>query len=246
MLIALLILLVSATAPADLSHKRPDKIDDKEAQAYLNQDSGCDSEDAVTFYTMKHVNLTHDGRDNLIVVASTCMTGTAGPDIHTVLSRDDDGHVIELPFGPAKMPKRRVLFGNSNSDEDVQEDELVSTYSDTSDREAPLVIRYKWDGKQFKQTSILIAKPFPASYNCENASEEVEQAICANETVAKLDRDLNALYVKKLRKLPPERRETLREQQRSWIRDRNKECVVYKWWVECLTEMYTRRIAELK
>jgi hypothetical protein len=27
---------------------------------------------------------------------------------------------------------------------------------------------------------------------------------------------------------------------------RDAKCTIYKWWVECLTDLYTRRIADLK
>jgi hypothetical protein len=40
--------------------------------------------------------------------------------------------------------------------------------------------------------------------------------------------------------------ETAVEGQRNWLKKGNKECVIYKGWVICLTGAYETRIAELK
>jgi uncharacterized protein YecT (DUF1311 family) len=244
----ILAVLFSTAANPEVPHKRTDRIDDAAAKGFIIERFGCEGEEhALAIYTIEHVDLTRDGRDNLLVVASTCMTGTAGPDVHDVLSRDDDGDLVSLPIQRAQMPSRRMLFGNPNSFEHVEGGELVSVYNDTSGRKAPLVIRYRWNGKEFRQTGMVSAKPFPTSFNCERANEEVEQAICANEKVAQLDRELNMVYLRRLRSASADHQQKLRNEQRTWIRSRNQECGnIYKGWVECLTDMYAKRIGQLK
>jgi uncharacterized protein YecT (DUF1311 family) len=88
--------------------------------------------------------------------------------------------------------------------------------------------------------------PFKTSYDCTKAAKEIEQAICYSPSVAALDLELSALYRDNLERLPPDRKTALQEEQRAWLAQREKTCTIYKWWVECLTELYTKRIAELR
>ena len=46
--------------------------------------------------------------------------------------------------------------------------------------------------------------------------------------------------------LPPDQRRALQDDERRWLTERTKACAIYKWWVECLTELYQKRIAQLK
>jgi uncharacterized protein YecT (DUF1311 family) len=38
----------------------------------------------------------------------------------------------------------------------------------------------------------------------------------------------------------------MRQQQVQWLAQREKQCTIYKWWVDCLSDLYTKRIAELQ
>lgn len=88
--------------------QRPDspaKITEAEIKTAINSQSGvdeCERLDDIHIDHLEYFDLTGDGQDEAVVVASTCMTGTAGPDIHAVYKRDVDGKVVELPFLDAR------------------------------------------------------------------------------------------------------------------------------------------------
>lgn len=190
------------------------------------------------------------GYDQAVVVASTCMTGTAGPDVHSVFTRDANGELQELKIEEVKL-EHRVLFGNANSTFRIENGLLVQVFGDTSDREEPLVIRYKWDAakEQFTAVFVAAAKPYPTSYDCakaEIAQDETAQAICYVKSLAELDIELAKIYKAYIDVLMPAERKKAIEEQRAWLTKRNADCGIYKWWVECLTDRYNARIAELR
>ena len=228
-----------------VQHHPQDRITQAEFMAYLVKEAACPGEikNPVSLHNAKHVDLTHDGRDNVIVIASTCNTGTAGPDVHSVISRDTDGNLVELPIENQDEPRgtHPILFGNANYDLFAEKGELVKDCGDTSGREHPLVIRYRWDGHQFREVERKAAGTFRTSYDCSATTREVEQEICAVQTLARLDVDLNAAYVNTLRKLGPEAKLKLRSDQRDWLKKRDY-CANFNDWVECLTNAYTSRI----
>ena len=49
-----------------------------------------------------------------------------------------------------------------------------------------------------------------------------------------------------MQQLAPDKKQQLQSEQRAWLAQREKQCVIYKWWVDCLTEMYGKRIEELR
>ena len=206
---------------------------------------GCSPTD-VEIANLEYFDFTGDGFPEAIVVASTCMTGTAGPDVHAVLTRNANGRVVELKLPPVDRRNYDVLFGNQNSTLTVKGGLLVQTSTDTSGRYAPLVIRYRWSGTAFIVDSISRSPMFSTSYDCARATKEVERAICYVESLAELDRELDRAYRAVVVALPPPRRDEVREAQRRWVAARDARCVTYKWWVECLETTYRERLAELK
>src|SRR3954471_22966894 len=62
----------------------------------------CDTLDQIHIDHLEYYDFTGDGQPEAIVVASTCMTGTAGPDVHAVYTRRPDGTLAELPLLNAK------------------------------------------------------------------------------------------------------------------------------------------------
>src|SRR5579862_9076929 len=135
------------------------------------------------------------------------MTGTAGPDIHAVYTREAYGGLAELPFldGRGDPPiddskvkdskfKRTPVFGNPNYSLSVEGGKLVVRWRDASDREGPVVILYKWDGKKFAVEKMEVEGPYPTSYDCSQATKELDLAICYSPRVAKLDVELERAY----------------------------------------------------
>jgi uncharacterized protein YecT (DUF1311 family) len=233
------------------------KITEAEIKTVINSQSGvdiCEHFHDIHIDHLEYFDFTGDGRQEAVVVASTCMTGTAGPDIHAVYQRDVDGEVVELPFLDARGDPplsnqnhwKIPVFGNANYGLAVENGELVARWRDSSDREAPLVVWYKWDGKKFVLDHMKIDGPFPTSYDCAKATKELDREICYSPSVAALDVQLGQVYQAVLKQLPPDEKQELQAQQREWLARREKECTIYKWWVDCLKDLYTKRIAELK
>jgi uncharacterized protein YecT (DUF1311 family) len=248
-LLGIVLLLISTIGAQQLAHKSSDEIDEDDVLEYLAKQTGCPP-DQVNVSTVEQFDFLGRGYGQAVVVASTCNTGTAGPDVHSVFTRDENGELQELKIQEVK-PEHQVLFGNRNWTLRIESGLLVARYSDTSDREDPLVIKYKWDAaqEQFTAVSVTAAKPYPTSYDCakaEAAQDETAQAICYVESLADLDVELAKLYKTSLTGLSAEARKAAVAEQRSWIKQRNEKCTIYKWWVDCLTEAYNTRIAELK
>jgi uncharacterized protein YecT (DUF1311 family) len=239
-----------------LQQKSAQKITEAELKNAINSRSDveeCESADQIYIDHLEYHDFIGDGQEEAVVIASTCMTGTAGPDIHAVYKRDADGKVVELPFrhaegdpffntGGWKIP----VFGNANYGLAVENGELVARWRDSSDREAPLVVWYKWDGTKFVMDHMKVDGPFPTSYDCAKATKELDRAICYSPSVAALDVQLGQTYRAVLKRLPADKKSELQRQQREWLAQREKECTIYKWWVDCLKDLYTKRIAELK
>jgi uncharacterized protein YecT (DUF1311 family) len=221
-------------------------ISKEEVSEWLNQNEECPADQPPYFWRSDEVDLKGDGTPQLIVVASTCMTGTAGPDIHSVFSRSSDGELIELPITKPKDPNFfGNLFGNSNYDFTAENGLLVASYHDDIARDTPIVIKYKWNGKEFAVVSIHKTGVFPTSYDCSKAQSDVERAICHVDSLAALDRDLAAVYKSALARLSGPDREALRSEQRDWLVQRDKSSL-FKNWVPRLTALYQQRIAALK
>lgn len=245
--------LVLLTSSAIAQHSAPAKISKAEVQSAIKDSSDCDELNQIHTDHLEYFDFNGDGTEEAIVVASTCMTGTAGPDIHTVYRRDAEGKLVEMPFHDQygdpffrqKGPDLPV-FGNPNYELTAENGMLVARWMDSSDREAPLVIWYKWNGKEFVVDHMKAQGPFPTSYDCIKAEKEIDRAICHSPSVAALDLQLGRAYRERLKLLSPDKKPAFQQQQRDWVANRDKECVIYKWWVDCLTGLYQKRIAELK
>jgi len=252
-LLGIVFLLASAFGTQQPAHKPSDEIDEDELRVYLAKQYECEP-DQIYFSGVEQFDFLGKGYDQAVVVASTCMTGTAGPDVHAVFTRDEKGELKQLAMQENAQEVKvgyRVLFGNANSDFRIENGLLVDVYHDTSDRDEPLVIKYKWDAakEMFVVASVVAAKRYATSYDCDKAEQgqdETAQAICYVETLADLDVELSKFYKRYLAGLAAEARKAAIAEQRSWLKERNKDCIIYKGWVYCLTESYNKRIAELK
>ncbi len=228
--------------------KHATEITKDELIGIINSYAHCPDLKMITINHLEYFDFDKDGKDEAVVVASTCGTGTAGPDIHAVYTRGADGKVMELPMSklPFESDPRKVpLFGNRNDELKVEDGQVVARWKDTSDRENPLVVWYRWNGKGFVVDHMKVEGPFHTSYDCAKATNEMDRAICYSPRVAALDVQLDQAYRAKMQKLPAEKRRALQDEQRQWLIDRNK-CINYKWWVDCLTEVYKNRLAELR
>jgi Lysozyme inhibitor LprI len=210
-------------------------IAEDEVALWLNQKYDCPADPPPHFWRFDLFDFKGDGNQEAIVVASTCETGTAGPDVHSVLSRDSDGMLVEWKIADVDPSTYDNLFGNRNYDLAVKDGILVATFEDDPDRETPLVIKYKRKGEEFTVASIEKTGIFQASYDCGKAVSEVERAICHVQSLADLDVQLNATYTSLASKLSSVEREQLKSEQRNWLRQRDRECGPYKGWVGCIS-----------
>jgi uncharacterized protein YecT (DUF1311 family) len=234
-----------ATSVAQTAKTKP--IGKEELSRWINQRFDCPSDHAPYFYRLDYYDFKGDGNKEAIVVASTCETGTAGPDVHSVVARDNSGELVELKIPEPDVKAYDNLFGNRNSDLSVENGQLVSTVEDDAGRATPpLVIKYKWSGKEFEIVSIQKTGVFKTSYDCGKADSDVEKAICHVKELADLDVQLGSIYKDLLAKSSATDRASVKTEQREWIARRDKECPIYKGWVECLTDSYQKRIEELR
>jgi len=246
-LLNFVILLLSLSASAAFQAQKTKPIGEDELGRWINKQSDCPPGSVPYFSRLDYYDFKGDGDEEAIVVASTCATGTAGTDVHSVIGRDASGNLTELKIPEADKSAYDSMFGNRNSDLSVKDGLLVETFQDDETRdEPPLVITYKWNGHQFAIVSIKKTGVFKTSYDCTKASTETENAICHVKELADLDLQLALLYRLAQAKLTLADRATLRNEQRDWIAKRDKECPIYKGWVDCLSVRYEKRIDELK
>jgi hypothetical protein len=100
----------------------------------------------------EYFDFTNDGKAEVVVVASTCWTGTAGPDVHSVLSAKGERDFVELeiPEPDKKRFAAAKMEGNRNYQLRTESGLLVATWRDESGRrDSPLIVKYKWNGKVF-------------------------------------------------------------------------------------------------
>lgn len=236
--------------PAWAQPSPPQDISQGEILKFISESAGCESLEHNYISHLEYFDFTGEGEKQAVVVAGTCMTGTAGPDVHSVFARASDGKLVELPFRRVEEdPERKQklpVFGNPNYGLKAEDGMLVARWLDSSDRHAPLTVWYRWTGKEFAVERMQAEGPFPTSYDCSKATEEVDHAICYSPSVAALDVQLGEAYRARLTASSADQKRRVREQQREWLALRGKKCVIYKWWVGCLTAMYKERIAELK
>lgn len=128
---------------------------------WITHKNGCDdSTIKVQIDTLLYFDFRGDGKKELIVDASTCWTGTAGPDVHSVFFRHGHGQFTEYEFPEVDKKYYAKLVGNRNfflsMDLGVESGLVVQTWWDESDRGySPLVIRYRWDGKGFVVAAVI-------------------------------------------------------------------------------------------
>jgi uncharacterized protein YecT (DUF1311 family) len=238
---ALAILLCLFCSP--YSHAQKSKpIEKEEIAKWINRMEECPDDQPPYFSKVDYYDFKGDGTQQAIVIASTCMTGTAGPDIHSVLSRDSDGELEEMKIAEVDPKTYDSLFGNRNYTLSVEKGLLVAAFSDGSNT---VTISYKWNGKEFTVARIDKPGSYPTSFDCTKSLSEVEQMICHVDSLAALDVQLNTLYKSLLAKLTGPERDALRDEQRQWLAGREKTCN-FKGWHGCLTGYYQKRIDALK
>ena len=129
----------------------------------IARQSGCSQSPFKTqIETLIYSDFYRNGSKGLVVDASTCNTGTAGPDIHSVFFRNGKGEFEEYPVPNADRKYYENLEGNRNYRLSVEGGLLVATWHDKPDkgpsaRDERLIVRYRWNGKKFLVASVVDA-----------------------------------------------------------------------------------------
>jgi uncharacterized protein YecT (DUF1311 family) len=236
---ALAALLLAAGPLFTVAQVRPPKISEDDIKRYFSQ-ADCEG---VVINHLEYFDFTGDGQDEAVVLASTCMTGTAGPDIHAVVTRLPDGSLAELKIPDPSEKQQVALFGRIFYELTVKDGLLVGTYHDESGRPNPLVIKYRWSGrdKEFQVTDVKLAPRYQTSFDCDKAKTAVENAICYSSEVASLDMAVDQYYRTRLGHLNNENSDVLKKEQKDWLRKRDLTCVNDIQIISCLEALYLYR-----
>jgi len=239
------ILLLLVVPYLSLAQQHPPQISEDEIKKHFSKAPDCEG---VDIDNLEYFDFAGDGNEEAVVVASTCATGTAGPDVHAVLGRRPDGSLTELKIPDASEQQQARLFGRTFYDLSVEKGFLVETYHDQSGREDPLVIRFRWNSqhKEFQTVEVKTAPRYKASFDCDQAKTVVENAICSSSTAAALDLRLNDRYKSWLDHLNNADSDILMKEQREWLRKRNVICGDDTEIFNCLEVLYRARMLELE
>jgi uncharacterized protein YecT (DUF1311 family) len=193
--------------------------------------------------TLEFADVDGDGEEEAILVGWDCMTGTAGPNIHSVYKAGLDGQPVRLHVERrGKEPPR--LAGNANYSLHARNGELVRAYTDSSGRDHPWTEVLRWNGSQFAVVRVEKPPTYRTSFDCAAASTAAEITICGDEELAALDRELGKAFAAARAKAAGEKRQALAAAQRAWLEARDRNCS-YKMIPECVREAYRKRLAEL-
>src|SRR5579863_6560512 len=134
-------ILFSLAPPWSVAQQRPAQISEDEIKKHFGKATDCD---IVAIDSLEYFDFMGDGNEAAIVVASTCATGTAGPDVHAVVRRQPDGSLAELKIPEPTGKQYSGLFGRIFYELNVKNGILIETYHDESGRNDPLVIKCRW------------------------------------------------------------------------------------------------------
>ena len=76
-----------------------------------------------------------------------------------------------------------------------------------------------------------------AGFDCLNPQQGVEEAICSDSELGSLDREMVKVYEALVYRLPSVRKKAFRQEQREWLRQRNK-CSPSLAGGDCLVPLY--------
>ena len=113
----------------------------------------------IYIYSVKYYDFDGDGKEEAIVRASSCFTGTAGPDINGVYKLSPSGQVVELRVNDnCGVYNGKKLYEDSWKDYgyDVKNNKLINIrpiYKNSDANCCPSggarEITYEWNGKEF-------------------------------------------------------------------------------------------------
>lgn len=249
----LLALALLAAGPTFAQNPKTE-ISKDEVSQHISKDSGCDP-DSISIGSIERFDFLGDGIGQVVVVASSCNTGTAGADVHAVFARQPDQSLAELKIhdpitAPSDYPREKmgVLLGRVFYDLAASNGLLVETFHDTSGRTDPLVIKFRWNAaqKEFQPFSIKAAQPYHTSFDCTKAKTDIEDAVCYLQNVAFLDVRVADTYAQLQDQLEGNDADQLIREQKEWLAKRDVICAP-DWDISgCVGILYQARLLELQ
>ena len=241
--LAVAVLVLWAFCLAVVAQEHKSSISEDEIETHFGKSPDCE----VDINNLEFFDFTGVGSEDAVVVASTCATGTAGPVVHAVLHRMDDGSLAELKIPEPTDKQQAALFCRCFYDLNVESGLLVATFHDQSGRDDPLVIKYRWDAheKAFQIADVKSPPRYAASFDCDKAKTSVENAICYSQNVAYLDVRVGQRYKTWLDNLDNADSDILMKEQKDWLRKRDLICANDMRIVSCLEALYNARLLEL-
>jgi uncharacterized protein YecT (DUF1311 family) len=227
-----------------VAQQRPPQISEDEIKKHFSKAPDCEG---VDIDKLEYFDFLGDGDKQAVVVASTCATGTAGPDVHAVVRRQPDGLLIDLKVPEPTEKQQAALFGRVFYELHVQNGLLVETYHDESGRPDPLVIKCRWNAQDHAFQIVEAKTPprYKTSFDCDKTKTAVENAICYSSTTASLDLALEQTYKAWLDSLDDKDSDILMKEQKEWLRKRNLICDD-RFVFQCLQTLYQARLDELQ
>lgn len=240
-LAALLLLAVPLAAAAQ---KRP-QISEEEIQKFFSKAPDCEG---VDINSLDYFDFAGTGNEDAVVVASTCATGTAGPDVHSVVRRQPDGSLVELKIPEPTGKQWAALFGRVFYDLSIEKGLLVETFHDESGREDPLVIKLRWSAhdNQFTVADVKMPPRYKTSFDCDQARTDMENAICYSTVASALDVALDRAYKTWLDHLDNADSDILMKEQKEWLHKRDVVCGADREAFSCLAVLYQARLLEVQ
>ncbi len=127
-----------------------------------------------------------------------------------------------------------LLFSGSNHDDSGQNSNKLIGQSDNN------------------QTSATEMPTAAAGFNCNQASNDVEDVICNSDKTRNADRELNRVYQQLALRIPPNAQQRLRKRQLNWVKQRNthirQNCLTQSnsgLTTQCISNYYQQRISTL-
>jgi uncharacterized protein YecT (DUF1311 family) len=238
---ALLLLAIPFAAAAQ---KRP-QISQEDLQKFFSKAPDCEG---VNIDNLEYFDFAENGNEDAVVLASTCATGTAGPDVHSVVRRQPDGSLVELKIPEPTAKQWAALFGRVFYDLSVEHGLLVETFHDESGRKDPVEIKFRWSAhdNQFEVADTRMPARYKASFDCGQAKTDIENAICYSASASNLDIALDRAYKVWLDHLDNADSDILMKEQKEWLRKRDVICSDSRETFSCLTSMYQARLLEVQ
>lgn len=225
--------------------QKQQQISKEDIQKFFSKAPDCEG---VHIDTLDYFDFAGSGNEDAVVVASTCATGTAGPDVHSVVHRQPDGSLAELKIPEPTKQQWAALFGRIFYKLGVENGLLVETFHDESGRKDPLVIRLHWSARdnQFEVVEAKMPPRYKASFDCDQAKTTIENAICYSATASSLDVALNLAYKTWLDHLDNADSDVLMKEQKQWLQKRDAICGADREAVSCLATLYQARLLEVQ